>query len=75
MTASSHTTSAQLASTESHGRLNVLDFAEAANIPVATARRLMKQFGNDAATLMRALATQATAPQMSQSAPRISQQQ
>jgi hypothetical protein len=69
MTPSSHTTSAQ-----QNERLNVLDFAEAANIPVATARRLMKQFGNDAATLMRAVANEAAAPQMSQGQPRTSQQ-
>jgi hypothetical protein len=75
MTVSSHTTSAQLAHTESHGRFNVLDFAEAANIPVATARRLVKQFGNDAKTLMRALAAENASPQMAQSSPRISQQQ
>jgi hypothetical protein len=66
---SSNRTSAQLA-----GRLNVLDFAEAANIPVATARRLVKQFGNDAATLMRALAAESSSPQMAQSAPSHSRQ-
>jgi hypothetical protein len=69
MTHSSHRTSAQLKE-----RLNVLDFAEMANIPVATARRLIKEFGNDAATLMGALAAETPSPQMAQSAP-ISQQQ
>lgn len=56
-------------------RFNVLDFAEAANIPVATARRLMKQFGNDAATLMRALAAETSSPQMSQAQAYSQQQQ
>lgn len=55
-------------------RFNVLDFAEAANIPLATARRLIKQFGNEASVLMRALAQENAAPQMAQSAPPRSQQ-
>jgi predicted transcriptional regulator len=70
MTSSSHNTSAQL-----EERCNVLDFAEAANIPVATARKLIKEFGNDTATLMRALAAEATSPQMAQTAPISTQQQ
>jgi hypothetical protein len=70
MTHSSHRTSAQL-----EERLNVLDFAELANIPVATARRLIKEFGNDAATLMRALAAETPSPQMAQAAPSSAQQQ
>ena len=70
MTHSSHKTSAQL-----DERFNVLDFAEAANIPVATARKLIKEFGNDAATLMRALAAETASPQMAQAASSSSAQQ
>jgi predicted transcriptional regulator len=70
MTKSSHKTSAQL-----DERLNVLDFAELANIPVATARKLIKEFGNDATTLMRELSTQTPSRQMAQAAPSSSQQQ
>jgi hypothetical protein len=36
-------------------RLCVLDFAEAASIPVAKARKLVKDLGNDAETLMSAV--------------------
>jgi hypothetical protein len=70
MATSSHRTSAQL-----EERLNVLDFAEMANIPVAVARRLIKEFGNDAATLMQALAAETPSRQMAQSAPSSAQQQ
>lgn len=70
MTPSSNKTSAQ-----SEERLNVLDFAEAANIPIATARRLVKQFGNDATVLMRALAAENAAPQMAQASSSGAQQQ
>lgn len=70
MTKSSHKTSAQL-----DERLNVLDFAELANIPVATARRLIKEFGNDATTLMRALTAEMPSRQMAQAAPSSPQQQ
>ncbi|MFC5068057.1 hypothetical protein ACFPFW_08500 [Flaviflagellibacter deserti] len=33
-------------------RFNVLDLAEETGIPVAKARKLIKQFGNDAETLI-----------------------
>ncbi len=36
-------------------RLSVLDLAEAAQIPVSRARRLIKDLGHDAETLMRAI--------------------
>jgi hypothetical protein len=36
-------------------RFSVVDFAEAAQIPVSRARRLIKDLGHDAETLMRAI--------------------
>ena len=36
-------------------RFSVLDFAETAKIPVSRARKLIREFGNDAETLMKAV--------------------
>jgi len=44
---------------KSPDRFTVMDFAEAAEIPVSKARRLIKDLGYDAETLMKAIGSTA----------------